>query len=112
MVLVLSILGGVFSLGGNVLIARKKRSGWWIWILGNLAWLGVNFLGTMNIPMVVMYIFYLITNIAGYVLYCILHLVNGILCATFAGADDGVGLVKKEYWCQLLALDKFAITVE
>ena len=66
-VLILSILGSVFSLGGNILIAHKKRSGWWIWILGNIAWLGVNFLGTMNIPMVVMYVFYLITNIAGYI---------------------------------------------
>lgn len=66
-VLILSILGSVFSLGGNILIAHKKRSGWWIWILGNIAWLGVNFLGTTNIPMVVMYIFYLITNIAGYI---------------------------------------------
>lgn len=66
-VLILSILGSVFSLGGNILIAHKKRSGWWIWILGNIAWLGVNFLGTMNVPMVVMYIFYLITNIAGYI---------------------------------------------
>ena len=66
-ILILSILGSVFSLGGNILIAHKKRSGWWIWILGNIAWLGVNFLGTMNIPMVVMYIFYLITNITGYI---------------------------------------------
>lgn len=67
MVLTLSILGSIFSLGGNILIALKKRSGWCTWIAGNIAWILVNFLGEMNVPMVLMYIAYLVINIAGFV---------------------------------------------
>ena len=66
MVLVLSILGSVFSLGGNVLIAHKKRSGWLVWIAGNITWILVNFLGKMNVPMVAMYVAYFIINVIGY----------------------------------------------
>ena len=66
MVLALSILGSVLSLGGNILIARKKRIGWLTWIGGNLAWILVNFLGTMNVPMVLMYVAYFVTNVIGY----------------------------------------------
>jgi hypothetical protein len=65
-VLILSILGSVFSLGGNILIAHKKRSGWLWWIAGNGAWIAVNFLGQMNVPMVLMYAAYLIINVTGY----------------------------------------------
>ena len=66
MVLVLSILGGVFSLGGNVLIARKRRSGWLVWIAGNITWILVNFLSEMNVPMVAMYVAYFVINVIGY----------------------------------------------
>ena len=66
MILVLSILGSVFSLGGNVLIARKRRSGWLVWIAGNITWILVNFLGEMNVPMVAMYVAYGVINIIGY----------------------------------------------
>ena len=66
MILVLSILGSVFSLGGNVLIARKQRSGWLVWIAGNITWILVNFLGEMNAPMVLMYAAYFIINVIGY----------------------------------------------
>ena len=66
MILILSILGSVFSLGGNVLIARKRRSGWLVWIAGNITWILVNFLGEMNVPMVLMYVAYGAINITGY----------------------------------------------
>lgn len=65
--LLLSILGAVFSLGGNIFIIKKKKIGWLIWILGNLCWIGVNCVGTFNLPMVAMYVVYLIINIDGYV---------------------------------------------
>ena len=65
-VLILSILGSVFSLGGNILIAHKKRSGWLWWIAGNGTWIAVNFLGQMNVPMVLMYVAYFIINVTGY----------------------------------------------
>lgn len=67
MILALSILGSIFSLGGNILIALKKRSGWIAWIVGNIAWIAVNFLGEMNIPMVLMYVAYFVINIIGFV---------------------------------------------
>lgn len=65
-VLILSILGSVFSLGGNIPIVHKKRSGWLWWIAGNGAWIAVNFLGQMNVPMVLMYVAYFIINVTGY----------------------------------------------
>ena len=67
MILILSILGTIFSLGGNLLIIKKKKNGWLAWIVGNLLWILINFLGTMNIPMVIMYCVYLVINILGYI---------------------------------------------
>lgn len=65
--MVLSILGAAFSLGGNILIMLKKRIGWFMWILGNIAWIAVNIIGTFNLPMVIMYVVYFIINVAGYI---------------------------------------------
>ncbi|MBR4890304.1 MAG: nicotinamide mononucleotide transporter [Clostridia bacterium] len=67
MVMILSILGAAFSLGGNILIMLKKRMGWLMWILGNIAWIAVNIIGTFNLPMVIMYIVYFIINVAGFI---------------------------------------------
>lgn len=67
MVLVLSILAMLSSLGGNILIMFKKKSGWIVWILGNLLWILINFLGTLNVPMVIMYLVYIIINIMGFI---------------------------------------------
>lgn len=67
MVLFLSILGMLFSLGGNLLLIKKKKSGWLTWIIGNLLWIIVNFIGELNIPMVLMYIVYFIINVCGYI---------------------------------------------
>lgn len=67
MILFLSILGMLFSLGGNLLIIKKKKSGWIAWIIGNILWIIVNFIGELNIPMVLMYLVYMIINIAGYI---------------------------------------------
>ena len=67
MVLTLSILGSIFSLGGNILIALKKKSGWLAWIIGNILWIAVNVIDTMNVPMVVMYCVYMVINIIGFI---------------------------------------------
>lgn len=67
MITILSVLGAILSLGGNVLIAKKEKSGWIVWIAGNLAWIGVNLLGEFNLPMVLMYVAYLGINIKGYI---------------------------------------------
>lgn len=67
MVLFLSILGMLFSLGGNILIIFKKKSGWLAWIVGNILWIVINFIDVLNIPMVLMYVVYMIINIFGYI---------------------------------------------
>lgn len=67
MVLFVSILGSVFSLSGNIFIILKRRVGWLLWIIGNLLWILYNFLSEFNLPMVLMYVVYLIMNIAGFI---------------------------------------------
>ena len=67
LILFLSILGMIFSLGGNILIMEKKRVGWLAWIVGNVLWILINFIDALNIPMVIMYVVYLIINIGGYI---------------------------------------------
>jgi len=66
MILILSIIGTILSLGGNIFIAKKNRMGWLIWLIGNVVWIAVNFLGNPNIPMVLMYVVYMIINIVGF----------------------------------------------
>jgi len=66
MVLILSIIGTILSLGGNIFIAKKNRMGWLIWLIGNVVWIAVNFLGNPNIPMVLMYVVYMVINIVGF----------------------------------------------
>ena len=66
MLTILSILGALFSLGGNFFIAKKQKVGWLIWIIGNILWIIVNLIGTFNLSMVLMYIAYLIINSKGY----------------------------------------------
>ena len=67
LIVALSIMATIASLAGNILIACSKRSGWITWIVGNILWIEVNFLDTMNVPMVCMYIIYMIINIVGFV---------------------------------------------
>lgn len=66
MVLILSIIGTILSLGGNIFIAKKNRMGWLIWLIGNVVWIAVNFLGNPNVPMVLMYVVYMVINIVGF----------------------------------------------
>ena len=67
MITILSTLGAILSLGGNIAIAKKKKIGWLIWIAGNIAWIGVNLLGEFNLSMVLMYVVYLGINIKGFI---------------------------------------------
>jgi nicotinamide riboside transporter PnuC len=66
MILILSVIGTILSLGGNIFIAKKNRMGWLMWLIGNVVWIAVNFLGNLNIPMVLMYVVYMIINIIGF----------------------------------------------
>lgn len=63
----LSILGTISSLLGNILIIMKKRSGWAVWIIGNICWILYNVFGDFNFPMVLMYAVYFVINISGFI---------------------------------------------
>ena len=52
MILIPSIIGTILSLGGNIFIAKKNRIGFVLWFIGNVVWIAVNIIGTVNIPMV------------------------------------------------------------
>lgn len=67
MILILSIIGTRLSLGGNIFIAKKNRIGFVLWFIGNVVWIAVNFLGNPNIPMILMYVIYMIINIVGFI---------------------------------------------
>lgn len=66
MILILSIIGTILSLGGNIFIAKKNRIGFILWFIGNVVWIAVNIIGTVNIPMVLMYVVYMIINVIGF----------------------------------------------
>ena len=66
---VLSVIALMLSLTGNILINYKKRIGYIVWILSNVAWIAVNVTGQFNIPMVIMYVVYVALNIQGFVLW-------------------------------------------
>lgn len=66
---VLSVIALVLSLTGNILINYKKRIGYIVWISSNIAWIAVNVTGQFNIPMVIMYVVYMILNIQGFILW-------------------------------------------
>ena len=67
MILTLSIIALIFSLAGNILVNFKKKLGFIIWIISNVFWIVVNFIGDMNYPQVIMYLVYVGLNIQGYI---------------------------------------------
>ena len=70
MVMLVSVLGMICSLGGNILIMLKKKSGWIVWTVGNILWIVYNFITTINLPMILMYLVYMFINILGYCKWC------------------------------------------
>lgn len=66
---ILSVIALVLSLTGNILINYKKRIGYIVWILSNVAWIAVNVTGQFNVPMVIMYVVYVALNIQGFALW-------------------------------------------
>lgn len=69
MVGILSVIALILSLTGNILVNLRKRSGFAIWIASNLCWIAVNFVGTMNIPQVIMYLVYVGLNVQGFIFW-------------------------------------------
>ena len=66
-VFVLSTIAMAMSLLGNLLMAKKNMLVFPIWIISNMLWIVVNFIGTLNIPMVIMYVVYIIIQAYGWI---------------------------------------------
>ena len=54
----LSAIATILSLGGNLLMAKKKILVFPVWISSNVLWIAVNILSTFNPYMVTMYVAY------------------------------------------------------
>lgn len=61
-----SILGCTLSLSGNFAIIFKKPIGFWLWTLGNIAWILSAISGEFNIPLIIMNIVYAVLNVVGW----------------------------------------------
>ena len=66
MALILSVLAATCSIGGNILIAFKKKSGWCAWLVGNVLWIWESFIDSLNIPLIVMNAVYFVINLLAY----------------------------------------------
>lgn len=69
MVFVISTIALIFALTGNILVNFRKKLGFVIWTISNILWIAVNFLGTLNIPQVIMYLVYITLNIQGFIVW-------------------------------------------
>ena len=69
MIFMISTLALILALTGNILVNFRKKFGFIIWTLSNIVWILVNFLGTMNIPQVVMYAVYMVLNMQGFIVW-------------------------------------------
>lgn len=69
MVFVISTIALIFALTGNILVNFRKKLGFVIWTISNILWIAVNFLGTLNIPQVIMCLVYITLNIQGFIVW-------------------------------------------
>ena len=63
---VMSFVALVLSLAGNALINFRKRIGFFVWILSNVAWIAVNMMGTPNWSQIAMFVVYVVFNVHGW----------------------------------------------
>ena len=63
---IMSFVALVLSLAGNALINFRKRIGFFVWILSNVAWIAVNMMGTPNWSQIAMFVVYVVFNVHGW----------------------------------------------
>lgn len=65
---VVSTLGLVGAIAGNILVNYQKRSGLVIWFISSMFWIAYNFLPdvTFNWQQVIMYLIYSALNVHGF----------------------------------------------
>lgn len=66
MIDIISIVATSLSLLGNYLVIYKKVLGFPVWILSNILWIVVNFLGIPNISQIFMFLVYIATSVYGW----------------------------------------------
>ena len=62
-----SVIGATLSLLGNAMLIFKKRSAFWVWSAGNVAWCIYGLWGEHNLPLVAMNTVYIILNTIGFI---------------------------------------------
>lgn len=66
---IISILGMIFSVYGNIALGKKHISGFYAFLLGNLMWGIYAIFFAHNIPMLLQYTIFTGTNIFGIIEY-------------------------------------------
>jgi hypothetical protein len=65
---IFSFIALIFSLWGNWLINKQNKQGYTIWIISNVVWIVVD-VYLHNWFQLIMYLFYIVLNIQGYILW-------------------------------------------
>ena len=63
----ISAIATICSLYGNYLVIKKNKFGFVIWLISNILWILINFIGVLNISQVIMFVIYGILNIYGWI---------------------------------------------
>ena len=67
MIDIVSAIATICSLYGNYLVIKKNKFGFVIWLISNILWILINFIGVLNISQVIMFVIYGILNIYGWI---------------------------------------------
>ena len=67
MIDIISAIATIYSLYGNYLVIKKNKFGFVIWLISNILWILINFIGVLNISQVIMFMIYGILNIYGWI---------------------------------------------
>ena len=67
MIDIISAIATICSLYGNYLVIKKNKFGFVIWLISNILWILINFIGVLNISQVIMFMIYGILNIYGWI---------------------------------------------
>lgn len=63
MIDIISAIATICSLYGNYLVIKKNKFGFVIWLISNILWILINFIGVLNISQVIMFVIYGILNV-------------------------------------------------
>ena len=69
LLIIISTIALILSLTGNIMVNFKKRSGFIVWGISNIAWITVNLIGPVNVPQIIMYLIYMGLNTHGFILW-------------------------------------------